>query len=227
MKEMVNPKKIYSSVTLETFAISGLAIDNFYGSLITFFSFHSAASFLLALALAPGLPSRYKRSKVIFIILFLSLFFFPVVGYGVSFVLYALILRMHKKTDDLISQIIPLDEIYVSDVVLEMRNLGEGALYQLLQEEKMDERILLSLKDNINPIVIELFKKALSSKNDEVRLLAFGVLSKVEKKINERINDLRTKYNEEENREKKATLARDIATLYWELIYLKIVDKEL
>jgi len=222
----VNPKKIYFSIFLETLALSSLKIGNFYLAILSFLFFHTGASAVLTSAAFPTLPSQFKKRKTALLALFLSMFFFPVIGYIAFFILYSLILRVQKKITPVKAESVPIEEIIVERVKVKLRKFGEGALSQAANRN-IDEKLILFLKNIESPISIEVARKALQNPKDEVRLSAFSILEKTERKINERISYLKTELEKEKDPKKKAFLCRNIAFLYWELIYFGVVDKEL
>jgi tetratricopeptide (TPR) repeat protein len=72
-----------------------------------------------------------------------------------------------------------------------------------------------------------ILKEVLSDDNDEVRLLAFSILSNEENKLTKNIYFLQEKLKEVKENEEKAEILQNIGILYWEMIFLDIVDEEL
>jgi tetratricopeptide (TPR) repeat protein len=225
-RKAVNPKKIYFSIFLETLALSSLKIGNFYLAILSFLFFHTGASAVLTSAAFPTLFSQFKKEKTILLTFFLSMFFFPVIGYIILFFFYRFALETQEKATLIKVESIPIEEIVVETVTVKPRKFGEGALSQATNRD-IDEKTILFLKNIESPISIEVARKALQNPKDEVRLSAFSILEKTERKINERISYLKTELEKEKDPKKKAFLCRNIAFLYWELIYFGVVDKEL
>ncbi|SFZ97862.1 Extracellular Matrix protein PelE [hydrothermal vent metagenome] len=76
---------------------------------------------------------------------------------------------------------------------------------------------------------IQMVKKMLSSKNDELRLLSFATINELEESIHAEIH----KYNEKleildnSEYEKRAYINKKLALAYWELIYFQLADEAL
>ena len=69
----------------------------------------------------------------------------------------------------------------------------------------------------------DILKKVLSDNNDEIRLLAFSILSKEEDRLNKEI----LKRKELLKKKEDAYIYKELGELYWEFIFLQIADSEL
>ena len=78
--------------------------------------------------------------------------------------------------------------------------------------------VLLQFEDFAQPNAMPLLKLALTDKTDDIRLLAYAVIEKIEFNINRRISLLKKKLQRKASAE---TLQR-VAESYWELCYLGI-----
>jgi hypothetical protein len=175
-----------------------------------------------------SLPKRYERSKLTVIGIFLSFFLLPIVSYFLFTFLFIIVLRLQKGELKISCNQIPIEEITLEEIKATPRRFGESALRFFLDNPlALREDSLFLLKDIDNPIALEVAKRALSHPVDEVRLTAFSIIYRLEKKINERIDELKKQFYSTKPLEKKSLLAKEIAQAYWELLYFNLVDEEL
>ncbi|GAB6888557.1 hypothetical protein JCM13304A_20560 [Desulfothermus okinawensis JCM 13304] len=104
----------------------------------------------------------------------------------------------------------------------ESRPFGEG----ILSSNFIKPEVVYFLSRNLAPISYMYLKKLLSSKEDEIRLMAFSSISRKENDILEKIDMLQKELKKDENINKFVILL-SIAEAYWELVYLNISDIEL
>jgi len=74
---------------------------------------------------------------------------------------------------------------------------------------------------------IALIKETLSDRNDEIRLYSFAIIDKLERGINNRLHLELEQYQAAEGKTERAELAKEIAHLYWEMIYFELADEDL
>jgi tetratricopeptide (TPR) repeat protein len=62
---------------------------------------------------------------------------------------------------------------------------------------------------------------------DEIRLMAFSMISKMEKQLNDKIYELNLRLKDNDlSEEKKAKIYFELAQTYWDFVFFHIVDKE-
>ncbi|WP_457680841.1 tetratricopeptide repeat protein [Thermovibrio sp.] len=189
---------------------------------------HLIISVILTIITIIFIPKRYRRSIKAAASIFLSILLLPIIGYFTAPLLYIVILRRQRR--DILPWIsqIPIEDITLESVKVKPRKFGESAL-QLFKREasKLDERAIFLLKELKSPIAVEIAKRALVSRNDEVRLTAFSLISKLEEEINEKISFLKKRLKERISKKEEREIYKKLALLYWELLYFNLVDKEL
>ncbi|MDD2567922.1 MAG: hypothetical protein PHS10_08040, partial [Thiovulaceae bacterium] len=123
-----------------------------------------------------------------------------------------------------------LDEFSTHFIDVE-RAFGEGSMYELLQNDYVSTSLkikaIVSMSDNLSQKNISIIKHTLSSNNDEVRLFSFAVIDKIERGINQKIHKNLGKFKTHVNPKKKAAIAKELASLYWEMIYYELSEDSL
>ncbi len=188
-------------------------IIHFTGSLIT--------SAILSAAIR-GKVENSKKSSAVILLLLLCL---PIGGLFLSIGTYFL-LNAKNAVSDLRFKTIDIENVLNEFIQTKSRKFGEGAL-KLAPFFKQKEKTLLFLRELLSPFSIKVARNFLKDRNDEVRLGAFSILIRLEKRINNRISELKESYKQEETRAKRALIARELAYYYWELLYFNLPDKEL
>jgi hypothetical protein len=205
--------------------ISGLSLLLYNDNLTTFLAFltlHLFASIGIAFLVYLGLPSKYKEPKVyVLTFLFLFIFFIPIVSY-VGFFLYVTFFKKVVKEEDFKPLYLDFKKLFLIDEVQFVRRMfGEGGVVMYIKNRNLNPELRLKafliISENISPQTIKLLKLGLSDTVDEIRLLSFSILSRLEKKLNDEIYKL-----EQEGVEKNRL---KIAKLYWEFIYLNLADE--
>ena len=75
---------------------------------------------------------------------------------------------------------------------------------------------------DVNPI----YSKLVSEEMEEIRVCAFSMLENQQDFLHKKISMLLKKINKETASKKKAYIAKQLALLYWELVYRNLSDKE-
>lgn len=219
-------KCIFYSLFFEMLGVTSIHLSSDIFAVYTYVLFHLIASFLMSLALAPILAVKFKgKKKKIVLVLTTVIFITFIIGIILS--IFYIIFYKHKRKQPEID-IIETDEIE-ENIPTVKRKLGEGALqnfskhmpsYTKLNAVSIGKNLKYKNKGRI-------LKEALSDDNDEIRLLAFSILSKDEDSINKSIFELKKKLKDTTSDEEKADLYENIGYLYWESVFLGIVDDEL
>ncbi len=197
-----------------------------------FFLFHIVSSFLMTYAQILFLPKAYKaQKKSISSLLFLFNFMVAILGAIFSWLLIFWGFVKSQEVDSLV-EVDDIDMEIISDgfPVID-RMFGEGALSSLLRDEKAPSSkklkalsILTQMKSKES---MTLIKETLSDNDDEVRLVGFSIIDNMEKKVNEKIHELKSIILTVRDDVKRANYQKDLAFTYWELIYQGLVDEQL
>jgi len=114
----------------------------------------------------------------------------------------------------------------MNNIINVKREFGEGALLTFIDNHNFSSdmrlKAFLIVSELKNPQNIELLKKGLMDKNDEIRLLSFSVLNNLENNLNEKLHYFQSLLEKENNIE----YHKKIAKLYWEFIYFRLVDND-
>jgi hypothetical protein len=225
-------EKLYLSVILEILGILSLFIKNIYISLSLFFFFHSLATFLLTTVLYLFLPKRIRSRKwepLVFI--FLIGFFGFIVGYLFLFILTLYLFRTQRNIEFKPIETFSIEEIEDENLDFSGRRFGEGAILSILKKDNVPKdlklRAFMSLSDLKSPITYSLIKENISNPMDEIRLLAFSMISKMEKQLNDKIHELNLRLKDTDlSKDAKAKIYFELAQAYWDFVFFHIVDKE-
>ncbi|EDP76232.1 hypothetical protein [Hydrogenivirga sp. 128-5-R1-1] len=212
----MNIKGVSVSSVIE---LSGLALLYSFKSLesvLAYLALHVSASVIVAASLRPLLPRRLRRGSFWAFSLLTSLS--GPVGFLLMVAIYmALTFRRVEA--------MPLYENVSTEIMPEVefsgRKIGEASL------KANNPRIVLYMSKTPHPLAVRYLKEAVSSEEDEVRLVAFATLSFLEKEIMDKIGSLKESLKSIYREEELFSTYLSLAELYWELVYLNISDKEL
>ncbi|MDD5400074.1 MAG: hypothetical protein PHQ93_02665 [Sulfurimonas sp.] len=196
-----------------------------------FYIFHIIITTIISLISARYMQKRFFDSKKrAFIFMFLFNISLPVIGYFFSYwISYYL---KNVKYEDVLDNVhvIDLDEFENYFINVE-RAFGESSMYELMQNDyastSLKIKALVSMSDNISQKNINIIKYTLSSNNDEVRLFSFAIIDKIERGINGKIHQNLEKFKQESDEKRKALIAKELAALYWEMIYYELSESSL
>ncbi len=224
-------KLIPLSLSLE---ISSLAIlfftKDFQGKVFAVLLPHFLASILLSQIIWMILPKKYKEPFPLSLIsLFIIVFSIPLVSYLALLILYFVLKKQRPK------KIYPFKYLSIwkelEEIKIPKRKFGEAAIIELVRNTKIppEKRLkaFIFLTEIISPETVKLLKIGLSDHNDEIRLLCFSELSKIEKKITSSIHYYLNILENARSDEKYLDALENLAKSYWEAVYLGIGDEEL
>jgi len=181
--------------------------------------------------------SLHKNNfKMSFLFIFLFNIAIPVLGYFLSVwtAWYLYNVKYDKKVAK--TNILNLDEFGTSFLKIE-RIFGEGSLIDLMtskyapKEKKL--KALSALSARISPANLKVVRQTLTSKDDEIRMFGYAILNKAEKALSMKINENLSIFNEENNKDedidfdRRAIAAKELAALYWEMIYTELSHESL
>lgn len=187
---------------------------------------------LLASLLACYVISRNKKklnhyNKSTGYMLFCIAWFIPLFGViGVYLLARWLLISQSRFHKDVVR------DILLENLVQPLRlNYGVGGLRKRLESQTLPTNARISALNSISALgssaANHLIRTMLPESQDEIRLLAFYLLSKQEKKYIPKISKALNLLQHETNETTRAELAKNIAIEYWELTYHGLVEDNL
>lgn len=186
---------------------------------------HGAAAGTFTLLCWLTLPMRYKKpvlASMAFI--FVIAFSMPFVGMAGLASVFILALYLPKEQTSALWKRSEALDLPQYPEQLEQGQYGAAALKDILLFNPSEERRHIAVnacRFLEQRIAIPLLKLALTDKADDVRLLAYAAIEKIEFGINEKIDALKQQSSQQ------ASKYYQIAELYWELCYLGLADGSL
>jgi hypothetical protein len=221
------PKLWIAALTSESLALLLLAYgDSALAALLGYLPLHATASALTALAAGQLLPRTYRLPRRwVWASLFGFNFFVPVIGLAATLIgvlagsLFPLLLRPRVFVD-------VARPAYTADGDEGLRRpRGAAARAQLLNPNApQGARVeaLLAVGGSGAGAIGGLLRDLLADPNEELRLLAYGMLDRREKEISAglaRERRLLATAEEIDDRDTVRTISGRLAQLYWELVY--------
>jgi len=180
--------------------------------------------------------SLHKNNKITnFLFVFLFNLAMPVIGYFLSawIAWYLNNVKYEKRVSN--TNILNLDEFGISFLKVE-RIFGEGSMSDLMTSDYAPKskklKALSSLANNPSPANLRVIRQTLSSTDDEIRMFGYAIINKAEKLLNIKINYHLERFNKEKNGDNPqleilAHAAKELAPLYWELVYTELSHESL
>jgi len=179
--------------------------------------------------------SLHKNNQItIFLFVIILNIVIPIIGYLVSIWLFWYMVNIKYRKKVLDTNILNLDEFKSSFLKIE-RIFGESSMINLIENAYIPKskkiRALSILATNGSSLSI--VKQTLASDDDEIRMFGYAILNKAEKALNEKINlnlnIIRLETTKEENKDHKkiALAAKELAFLYWEMVYTEVSHESL
>lgn len=200
-------------------------------TLSLFYCFYILFALIIAIVGGQLLQVRYKGYRLRN---FLFLFFFnmalPFVGalfsiWLVYYLLYVTYAKVLKNTKSINME--ELDQEFPQV----KRAFGEGSMVGLMADtlapQELRMKALSAMADNMTQKNVSVIKNSLSEKDDEIRLYSFSLIDSMEHGINNKIHDASERYKNEEDETKRLKAAKELAFLYWEMIYFDLSDEVL
>ncbi len=153
-----------------------------------------------------------------------------IVGPIFTVLLYFYLTKEKKEVQELKTEKIDMNQLKLSYPIVN-KIYSEGPLENLLKDDNASEdrkvNILSYIVNKLHGDDMRLLHSTLSSRSDESRLLCFGAINQIEKKLNDQISDLIKKIENSQDKIKKSSYQKKVAHLYWEFIYYQLVSKDL
>ncbi|MBK3332335.1 hypothetical protein GWK41_04545 [Persephonella atlantica] len=218
------------SALLEVTAVFFLSMG-FYESIILFLILHGIATVLLSSVVWIFIPGRYKKPLLqSFIAINVVLYVTPVLSYLALFV-FIIILRKQKKLPVIPLETVPVFGLIDENIQTHRRRFGESSVREFVLKRDIPKnlrlRAFLFLTEMASPESVKLLKNGLQDPDDEIRLLSFSVLDRIEKKISEEIHRNLEKLSYVKDKNKIAGIYAELARLYWENVYMGVADAEI
>lgn len=198
------------------------------GSLSVFYSVHLIISALVAWLGSYFLSFRYKDKRLqSFALLFFFNIALPGIGYIFTIwlsyylrhVTYAKVLKNAKS--------INMEELD-QDFPRVKRVFGEGSLVDLMADtlapQELRMKALSVMAENMTKKNVSVIKNSLSERDDEIRLFCFSLIENMEQGLNNKIHEASLRYKNEATDELRLKAGRELAFLYWEMIYFDLSD---
>ncbi len=195
------------------------------------FLLHSVISIVVTTISTYFLKKHYEDSneRIFFIILIFNLCL-PIIGYFFAITFSIILSYTRDKTYLHNSKEFNKGEFNKNNFPTVKRIFGESAVISLstdknnLSKNKM--KGLVFMAENPTKQNFSLIKQLLSDKDNEIRLYSFSLINSTERELTEKISQIQNSLNKSSNEVEHSRLATQLAYLYWEFIYLGLIDKE-
>jgi len=176
--------------------------------------------------------SLHKNNRITnFLFLFLFNLAMPVIGYFLTIWISWYLKHVTYDKKVLNTNILNLDEFSASFLKVD-RIFGEGSMSTLLVDKYSPKskklKALSSLASNLSPANLRIIRQTLSSTDDEIRMFGYAVINKAEQSLNVKINKQLEIFTDTFNeKEEIAAAAKELASLYWEMVYTELSHESL
>ena len=231
---MFNFKIALSAIALELAAWSSLLLQEHSDwALLGYLLLHALSSLLLAMLLVPFLPKRMAKPRwAAWLLLSAVSYSVPLFGFlGVLAAFIFLVLyRKNGRREDYASLELPEFDQHQRRQS-NVRHVGMRSFLgnaQVPLQTRM--RAMAALQYVPGKTASPLLHGALNDSNEDLRLLAYGMLDNLEKRVNQNIDqELDLLATAQATRDSAQILesSRQLADLYWELVYQELVQGDL
>ena len=232
---MLNLKLGLSALGLELSAWSTLILlqERSDGALLSYLLLHAAASVALSLTLLPLLPKRLASPRWAALLLMVACSYaVPVAGF-LGVVAAFVVLRLYRQgqtQEDFESLQMPEFDQHQRRQG-SFRHVGLRSFLGNTQAPLQARlRAMAALQYVSGRTASPLLRSVLSDPSEDLRLLAYGMLDNLEKRINHAIDqELQTWHGAQAASDEVQSMdsARQLADLYWELVYQALVQGDL
>jgi hypothetical protein len=181
--------------------------------------------------------SLHKNNQItVFLFSFLFNLTVPFLGYFFTLWVFWYMVNVKYEEKILDTNILDLEEFQESFLEVE-RLFGEGSMITVMNSDYIPKskklKALAALSTTHTPVSLQVIKQTLSSKDDEIRMFGYAILNKEETRINANINKQLALISEEKakgkdkNEQRIASAAKELAHLYWEMVYTELADESL
>lgn len=200
-------------------------------TLLQFYALHLFIASVFSWAAVHLLRRRYQDAQRI---LFLFFLFFnialPVIGYLFTLILGYYLLHVKHAPMLINTKMLNMEELD-QEFPQVKRSFGEGSMVELMSNELATQglrmKALSAMAENMTQKNIGMIKHSLSDRDDELRLYSFSLISSMEHGLNNKIHEASLRYKSAEDEEDRANAAKELALLYWEMVYFDLSDEVL
>ena len=208
-----------------------LLADRYNGDWIGLLILHLMISLAVGLLGKESLPKKYQRLPRMVVLFLVALtMFIPMLGaIGVLSIVLMTNYFLARKEETAIQEL--QESRFAGTGQAEMIQYGSGDLKSrfaapaLRTEARLDA--LGKLQGFETQQITTTVREALQDQADDIRLVAFGILDKKEKAINEKINQELEWFELAVEEYDKLTHARQLSYAYWELVYKEVVEGDI
>lgn len=200
-------------------------------SLWHFYTVHAAISLIIAIFAMLSLRKRFNGQEIgVTSLFFLFNIALPIVGcFFTIWIVYYLLNVQYKHLLHNSHHINMME--FKNEFPDTKRLFGEGSVAELMTNEMttpaLKMKALDTMADHTTQKNISLIKSSLSDQNDEIRLYSFAIVEKTERALNQQIHKKLQQFNALKSSKEKFSTARELAYLYWEIIYNDLSDADL
>lgn len=194
----------------------------------------SNESLLFKLFFEVSLRKNNLYSSALFFYLFN--FTLPLMGLFLSIWVAFYLKNVEYKGRVAKTNILNLDEFGMTFQKVE-RIFGEGSMADLMLSEYAPKskklKALSSLAANLSPANLKIVKQTLFSTDDEIRMFGYAVVNKAEQALSSKISHQLSIFQREDEKgeeahmELRASAAKELAFLYWEMVYIELAHDNL
>lgn len=230
---MLNIKWVLSALGLEISAWSGLWMlyERSDAALASYLLLHTGASVLLSLALLPILPRHLARPRwATLALMCLCSYAVPIAGFA-GVVLAFVVLRLYRNRPAAQG----FNTVQLPEFDQHQRRQSQfhyAGLRSFLGNAHIPVssrlRAMAALQYVDGRIATPLLRSVLSDPSEDLRLLAYGMLDNLEKRVNRAIDsELDAMNNADAHSAQALQSAQRLSDLYWELLYQELVQGDL
>lgn len=210
-----------------------LLVEHADQALLAYLAIHAPASGLLALAVYLLIPARQSKPRAsVLALLFSCIFFVPLLGFVgvvIGALLRHLLPRLRAPQRFTAVRLPDLDTHESSEK--SSAGFRQAGVRQFLKNERAPVpqrlRAMVALSHAPSRIGSPVLRELLGDAEDDLRLLAYGLLDGREKQLNASIHEARQRLAASRDVVERSTVAHQLAALYWELIYQGLVQGDL
>ncbi|RZU47636.1 hypothetical protein EV700_0603 [Fluviicoccus keumensis] len=228
-----NVKLGMAAVSLELSAVALILLSSReLGVLLQYFALHALACACITPLAWSLMPEQYRQPRNWVLVLLFSLcFFIPVLGlmgFAVGAMAAAWMPQLHRR-EDFEAVAAPHYELPKKTPVSGWRS---GRVRQQISDTgaplELRMKALLALQNVPTRQSSGILREAMSDSADDLRLLAYGMLDAREQQLTQRIEQALRRHEAAANdTESRYLAARELAELYWELIYQELVQGDM
>lgn len=195
----------------------------------TFFILLSMSAFIALITVNVSIKHLGNKKKSVFLFLLVTQTFTPIIGNVI--VIMAIFMLKRYKTNIYPVQIATFHTpIYIRTTPISIPAYAEGWAFLRLNSPTFPEnerkQALIALNRGAQKNTNRIYQQLVSDEMEELRICAFSLLELQQNQIHASINSLLKIYTNATYASNKAFYAKQLALLYWELIYLNLGDKE-